>query len=227
MSGIGRELEYWENPNEFLPERCLNISVDMKGKDFQLIPFGAGRRGCPRYSLGLAMVEVGLAVFSCSTPRYFIRGLKTNFPSIPLFFYPNFFRRQTKCTTHSIFSYILSHIRSQRKSKGGDWETAELIRHIIRGRYPTRGESIRQRDSGIFSNSTDHLLSDSKDKLLPEYSFSSKWNVDFNLSRVAMHVLVVYRDQLDSLRDDHFVWQPYPQHILETLPQCCLASSEL
>nr|XP_027067711.1 cytochrome P450 71A1-like [Coffea arabica] len=58
---IGRELEYWENPNEFLPERCLNISVDMKGKDFQLIPFGAGRRGCPRYSLGLAMVEVGLA----------------------------------------------------------------------------------------------------------------------------------------------------------------------
>ncbi|XP_027121701.1 xanthotoxol synthase-like [Coffea arabica] len=59
--GIGRDPEYWENPNEFLPERCLNSSVDMKGKDFQLIPFGAGRRGCPGYSLVLAMVEVGLA----------------------------------------------------------------------------------------------------------------------------------------------------------------------
>ncbi|CDP19792.1 unnamed protein product [Coffea canephora] len=58
---IGRDTKYWENPNEFLPERCLNISVDMKGKDFQLIPLGAGRRGCPGYSLVLAMVEVGLA----------------------------------------------------------------------------------------------------------------------------------------------------------------------
>nr|XP_027121683.1 cytochrome P450 71A1-like [Coffea arabica] len=58
---IGRDPEYWENPNEFLPERCLNSSVDMKQKDFQLIPFGAGRRGCPGYSLVLAMVEVGLA----------------------------------------------------------------------------------------------------------------------------------------------------------------------
>ncbi|XP_027072047.2 6,7,8-trihydroxycoumarin synthase-like [Coffea arabica] len=57
----GRDPKDWENPNEFLPERFLNISVDMKGKDFQLIPFGAGRRGCPGYSLGLAMVEVGLA----------------------------------------------------------------------------------------------------------------------------------------------------------------------
>lgn len=58
---IGRDPEYWENPDDFLPERYLNSSVDMKGKYFQLIPFGAGRRGCPGYSLGLAMVELGLA----------------------------------------------------------------------------------------------------------------------------------------------------------------------
>ncbi|XP_027099114.1 6,7,8-trihydroxycoumarin synthase-like [Coffea arabica] len=58
---IGRDPEYWENPHEFLPERFLNITIDATGKHFQLIPFGAGRRGCPGYSLGLATVELALA----------------------------------------------------------------------------------------------------------------------------------------------------------------------
>ncbi|XP_071923209.1 serine/threonine-protein phosphatase 7 long form homolog [Coffea arabica] len=42
-----------------------------------------------------------------------------------------------------------------------------------------------------------------KMELPAESPYGARWNVDFNLSRVAMHVLVVYRDQLDSLRDDH------------------------
>ncbi|KAL7105719.1 hypothetical protein ACP275_07G061900 [Erythranthe tilingii] len=63
---IGRDPEYWENPNEFLPERFLNNNndekiIDFKGRDFGYIPFGSGRRSCPGLSLGVAAVEMALA----------------------------------------------------------------------------------------------------------------------------------------------------------------------
>ncbi|KAI3447311.1 hypothetical protein Pfo_003976 [Paulownia fortunei] len=58
---IARDPEYWESPNEFQPERFLNTTVDIIGQDFQVIPFGAGRRGCPGISMGLATVELALA----------------------------------------------------------------------------------------------------------------------------------------------------------------------
>lgn len=58
---IARDPQTWENANEFLPERFLNSSIDVIGKDFEVIPFGAGRRGCPGISIGLATVEMALA----------------------------------------------------------------------------------------------------------------------------------------------------------------------
>ncbi|KAK4482486.1 hypothetical protein RD792_009645 [Penstemon davidsonii] len=58
---IGRDPEYWENPNEFLPERFLNSNIDFKGQDFGLIPFGSGRRRCPGFTLGIAQVELAIA----------------------------------------------------------------------------------------------------------------------------------------------------------------------
>ncbi|XP_059667622.1 cytochrome P450 71A1-like [Cornus florida] len=58
---IGRDPESWENPDEFLPERFVGSSVDYKGQDFELIPFGAGRRGCPGMYLGVVTVELALA----------------------------------------------------------------------------------------------------------------------------------------------------------------------
>uniref|UniRef100_A0A2C9VWD1 Cytochrome P450 n=2 Tax=Manihot esculenta TaxID=3983 RepID=A0A2C9VWD1_MANES len=58
---IGRDPEIWENPEEFNPERFINSSIDLKGQDFELTPFGAGRRICPGIFMGLATVEVSLA----------------------------------------------------------------------------------------------------------------------------------------------------------------------
>ncbi|CAN1819141.1 Cytochrome P450 83B1 [Linum perenne] len=52
---IGRDPEAWgENPEEFKPERFLGKSTDVKGLDFELIPFGAGRRGLSTVELSLA-----------------------------------------------------------------------------------------------------------------------------------------------------------------------------
>lgn len=58
---IGRDPELWEAPEEFMPERFLGSKLDVKGQDYELLPFGSGRRMCPGYSLGLKVIQVSLA----------------------------------------------------------------------------------------------------------------------------------------------------------------------
>ncbi|PIA55306.1 hypothetical protein AQUCO_00800199v1 [Aquilegia coerulea] len=58
---IGRDPTLWDEPNEFCPERFLGRDIDVKGRHFELLPFGSGRRMCPGYSLGLKLIESGLA----------------------------------------------------------------------------------------------------------------------------------------------------------------------
>ncbi|EOA25647.1 hypothetical protein CARUB_v10018996mg [Capsella rubella] len=59
---IGREAATWgPDAEEFRPERHLDSSVDFRGRNFELIPFGAGRRICPAISFAVVLIEVALA----------------------------------------------------------------------------------------------------------------------------------------------------------------------
>ncbi|PAN35096.1 hypothetical protein PAHAL_6G180600 [Panicum hallii] len=61
---IGREPTTWERAEKFLPERFAeDVDMDqyMLGQDFKLLPFGAGRRGCPGAGFAMASVELVLA----------------------------------------------------------------------------------------------------------------------------------------------------------------------
>lgn len=60
---IARDPRYWENPMMFMPERFLLNQVDYKGKHFEFIPFGSGRRRCPGMPLAHRLVRLLLASF--------------------------------------------------------------------------------------------------------------------------------------------------------------------
>nr|AJD25201.1 cytochrome P450 CYP82D71 [Salvia miltiorrhiza] len=60
---LHRDPRVWQDPSEFRPERFLNgeSNADVKGQDFELIPFGAGRRICPGINFGVQMLHLVLA----------------------------------------------------------------------------------------------------------------------------------------------------------------------
>ncbi|KZV54535.1 flavonoid 3' hydroxylase [Dorcoceras hygrometricum] len=59
---IGRDPDTWDSPLEFRPSRFLpggeRPNADVRGNDFELIPFGAGRRICAGMSLGIRMLQL-------------------------------------------------------------------------------------------------------------------------------------------------------------------------
>ncbi|KQJ84507.1 indole-2-monooxygenase [Brachypodium distachyon] len=61
---LGRDPRSWGlDAEEFSPERFMvdGGGADYKGRDFQFLPFGAGRRICPGVSFGVVSVEIMLA----------------------------------------------------------------------------------------------------------------------------------------------------------------------
>ncbi|KAK3039262.1 hypothetical protein RJ639_027966, partial [Escallonia herrerae] len=53
----------WEDPLSFKQERFLDSDVDFRGQDFELLPFGAGRRMCPGLPLGIKQVQLIVATY--------------------------------------------------------------------------------------------------------------------------------------------------------------------
>ncbi|CAN6363717.1 unnamed protein product [Urochloa humidicola] len=62
---LGRHSGYWENVNEFQPERFVKgdgaNSVDLKANEFHFLAFGSGRRMCPGVHSASATIETMLA----------------------------------------------------------------------------------------------------------------------------------------------------------------------
>ncbi|TYI28007.1 hypothetical protein ES332_A05G215000v1 [Gossypium tomentosum] len=62
---IQRDPRVWPNPSAFAPERFLtsHADIDVRGQQFELIPFGSGRRSCPGASFALQVLHLTLARF--------------------------------------------------------------------------------------------------------------------------------------------------------------------
>ncbi|KAK8637516.1 hypothetical protein V6N13_064935 [Hibiscus sabdariffa] len=60
---IQRDPRVWENPTEFQPQRFMTThkNVDVRGQNFELIPFSSGRRMCPGVSFALQILQLTLA----------------------------------------------------------------------------------------------------------------------------------------------------------------------
>ncbi|XP_031384163.1 xanthotoxin 5-hydroxylase CYP82C4-like [Punica granatum] len=63
MWKMHRDPRIWSDPSEFRPERFMTTheSLDVKGRDFEYIPFGSGRRMCPGVSFALQVLHLALA----------------------------------------------------------------------------------------------------------------------------------------------------------------------
>ncbi|KAI5337061.1 hypothetical protein L3X38_016330 [Prunus dulcis] len=62
---IQTDPQVWADPMEFKPGRFLTThkDVDVRGQQFELTPFGSGRRACPGISFALQMTLLTLASF--------------------------------------------------------------------------------------------------------------------------------------------------------------------
>ena len=73
---MGRDSTIWENPNMFIPKRFLECDINYKGNSFELIPFGASKRICPRLPLAHRAVHLMVASLVRNFEWKLVDGLK-------------------------------------------------------------------------------------------------------------------------------------------------------
>jgi len=67
VAAIAQDPKMWEDPMTFKPERFLegmpHAHLQVDGKNFEVLPFGSGRRQCPGIMLASTMVHIIVANF--------------------------------------------------------------------------------------------------------------------------------------------------------------------
>ncbi|KAF8099900.1 hypothetical protein N665_0235s0003 [Sinapis alba] len=75
---IHRNPNVWKDPEAFIPERFLDSEIDYRGLDFELLPFGSGRRMCPGMGMGIALVHLTLVNLLYRFDWKLPQGMKAN-----------------------------------------------------------------------------------------------------------------------------------------------------
>jgi cytochrome P450 len=58
---MGRDPSIWANPLQFDPNHFMqHHDIDVQGQNFELLPFGIGKRACPGRSLANLFVQIAL-----------------------------------------------------------------------------------------------------------------------------------------------------------------------
>ncbi|XP_065874663.1 cytochrome P450 726A27-like [Euphorbia lathyris] len=105
---IGRDPNYWTEPENFNPERFIESEVDYKGFDFEYIPFGAGRRICPGIQLDITNLELALAKILC----YFDWELPNQMKPDEFVEFRHIFREQNRQNRILVFRFFTANTPS-------------------------------------------------------------------------------------------------------------------
>ncbi|CAK9166390.1 unnamed protein product [Ilex paraguariensis] len=80
--------------------------------------------------------------------------------------------------------------------------------------------------SAPFVDAHVHGMANENDPL-PVGPLGCRWHVSMSDVRTPRHVLRYYRDQLDQMRNDQMIWQPYNKEVLALLPLYCLSGQDM
>ncbi|KAH0672981.1 hypothetical protein KY290_025262 [Solanum tuberosum] len=61
----------------------------------------------------------------------------------------------------------------------------------------------------------------------PRGPHATRWFAHLSWTNTTKHVLKVYRDALDSMIEEQFIWEPYPDDLIESLPIYCHAGRNI
>ncbi|KAH0689989.1 hypothetical protein KY289_017347 [Solanum tuberosum] len=56
---------------------------------------------------------------------------------------------------------------------------------------------------------------------------TTRWFAHLSWTNTTKHMLKVYRDALDSMIEEQFIWEPYPDDLIESLPVYCHAGRNI